>query len=395
MSDEREKLREQLSAFLDGQLTPEETQRLKAAMEADALLRAELESLRATRNLLKRLPRESAPPNLLVGTLEEAARRNLVRPPGVLLPARKSHWPRYAALAALVVLGVSVGVYLAGGFGRHAGQAPPGPTIVRTQTGTAEQAGKTDSKLQPSSDMYAARGRETAGAKGAADRLAREPESGATGAGKGGATGRFTAGQRLVAQRRVVLNTNNLEETNGRISAVLAANSVQLGESSQAGAAGRENQMQRVQSRANVAGYATSTETHSEIMVFVDSAKVPGLIAELEQLDASAGPAQAGGPRASRRGGGISGPAETKAKAPTASPASPLGGSVGKSSYLKQAENAPAPAAVDQPMAQQAQPPMGELVEVVIAVNLVPPQAALAPPATQPHAPAVSAPAGR
>lgn len=380
MSDEREQLREQLSAFLDGQLTPEETQRVSAGLEADAPLRAELESLRATRNLLKRLPRESAPPSLLAGTLEEATRRKLVTPPGVPLPTRKQHWPRYAALAALVMLGVSVGVYLAGGFGRHAGQAPPTPTIVRAQ------ADKTDSKPQPSSDMYAARNRETAGAKDAA-RLAREPQSGTAVAGKGGAVGRFTAGQRLVAQRRVVLNTNNLEETNGRISAVLAANSVQLGESSQADAAGKDKQMQRIQSRANVAGYATSTPTHSEIMVFVDIAKVPGLIAELEQLDASARAGGTGGAIAGRVGQAPS----PSAIAPSASPSVR---SLGKFSYQRQAAPpaaGPASQPASQPMAQQAPPPMGELVEVVIAVNLVPPEAAV-----QPAAPAASsAPAGQ
>jgi anti-sigma factor RsiW len=54
---------EQLSAFLDGNLSPEARARLSARLESDSDLRAKLEELRQTRALLRRTPKRRAPRN--------------------------------------------------------------------------------------------------------------------------------------------------------------------------------------------------------------------------------------------------------------------------------------------------------------------------------------------
>ncbi len=54
---------ELLSAYLDGELAPRQVERLRARLQRDAPLRQELESLRATRTLLRGLPAVRAPRN--------------------------------------------------------------------------------------------------------------------------------------------------------------------------------------------------------------------------------------------------------------------------------------------------------------------------------------------
>lgn len=54
---------ELLSSYLDGQLKPSESARLEARLAADRDLRAVLDDLRSTRNLLRQLPARKAPRN--------------------------------------------------------------------------------------------------------------------------------------------------------------------------------------------------------------------------------------------------------------------------------------------------------------------------------------------
>ncbi|HEY9151358.1 MAG TPA: hypothetical protein VIN60_00615 [Anaerolineales bacterium] len=54
---------ELLSAYLDGQLNPSDSARLKSRLASDESLRAVLDNLRATRNLLRQLPSRRAPRN--------------------------------------------------------------------------------------------------------------------------------------------------------------------------------------------------------------------------------------------------------------------------------------------------------------------------------------------
>ena len=54
---------ELLSSYLDGQLKPSESARLEARLSTDPSLRAVLDDLRSTRNLLRKLPMRKAPRN--------------------------------------------------------------------------------------------------------------------------------------------------------------------------------------------------------------------------------------------------------------------------------------------------------------------------------------------
>ncbi|KPK83864.1 MAG: hypothetical protein AMJ81_07100, partial [Phycisphaerae bacterium SM23_33] len=61
MSPQRDDIREQLSAYLDGELSQAQLGRVQDAIRGDPQLAAELEALRAVRKLLRGLPRASAP----------------------------------------------------------------------------------------------------------------------------------------------------------------------------------------------------------------------------------------------------------------------------------------------------------------------------------------------
>ena len=52
---------ELLSAYLDGQLNPSESTRLESRLNSDPQLASVLTDLRATRNLLRKLPARRAP----------------------------------------------------------------------------------------------------------------------------------------------------------------------------------------------------------------------------------------------------------------------------------------------------------------------------------------------
>ena len=70
-----EEISEQLSAYLDGELSGEETRRVEEMLADDPALSDELESLREVRQLLRSLPREQAPDGLIDAALAQAQRR--------------------------------------------------------------------------------------------------------------------------------------------------------------------------------------------------------------------------------------------------------------------------------------------------------------------------------
>ncbi|OPX24657.1 MAG: hypothetical protein B1H04_01670, partial [Planctomycetales bacterium 4484_123] len=78
MPSRKDKLRESLSAYLDGELSDAEARDLDAALARDPDLAAEMASLRAVRDLLGRLPRASAPAGLAGRVLAQAERERLL-----------------------------------------------------------------------------------------------------------------------------------------------------------------------------------------------------------------------------------------------------------------------------------------------------------------------------
>jgi anti-sigma factor RsiW len=57
---------EQLSSYLDGQLSPSDSARLKTRLASDPALASTLDALRESRSLLRRLPKRRAPRNFLL-----------------------------------------------------------------------------------------------------------------------------------------------------------------------------------------------------------------------------------------------------------------------------------------------------------------------------------------
>ena len=109
----KDKIRESLSAYLDAELSDAESQRVAREIEADPALQSESAELAATRDLLRALPVEHAPEDLVSRVLAEAERSQLV---GAQHSERLSgpfRWVRYLATAAVLLVAASVGVIVA------------------------------------------------------------------------------------------------------------------------------------------------------------------------------------------------------------------------------------------------------------------------------------------
>ena len=89
MSSQRDKIREQLSAYVDGELTAAQARQVQEAVARDPGLAAELEALRSVRGLVGRLPRASAPAGIAdwdeLGQIELA---RFINPAGLLSQGR-------------------------------------------------------------------------------------------------------------------------------------------------------------------------------------------------------------------------------------------------------------------------------------------------------------------
>jgi negative regulator of sigma E activity len=104
----REHIQQQLSAYIDGELDAADASAVAQALAADPELARELERLKATRELLRRLPVEHAPEDFAARVLAQTERRRLVH---LHAPARQGiNWLRYSLIAAVALIAVSVGL---------------------------------------------------------------------------------------------------------------------------------------------------------------------------------------------------------------------------------------------------------------------------------------------
>lgn len=118
---------ELLSAFLDGQVTPDERRRVESALANDAALAGALAGLRYTRTLLAEAPRLPAPRPF---TLNEAMLgRTRQRRSGWLAFLQPAYLRGAAALAAVLLL-----VLVLGDVGMRT-QALPGPQTAQVELG--------------------------------------------------------------------------------------------------------------------------------------------------------------------------------------------------------------------------------------------------------------------
>lgn len=113
MSQNQEIIEAKLCAYIDGVLDTEGRAEIEKHLEANPQHRRLLESLRATRDLLRWLPREPAPPELAESLNGQLERSVLLDYDGAAL--RPSRWPRILAAAAIIALtaGLGVAVFMA------------------------------------------------------------------------------------------------------------------------------------------------------------------------------------------------------------------------------------------------------------------------------------------
>ena len=141
---EREKICEQLSAYLDGELTAAEAQRVQQAVAENASLAGELTGLRYTRELLRRLPRAKAPGDFVERVLARTERLHLVQAEEGRSSDRWTVWFRHLATAAVLLIAAGVGIVvgIAVRQSQQAMQAPGYPEVsARPETG-GEAAGR-------------------------------------------------------------------------------------------------------------------------------------------------------------------------------------------------------------------------------------------------------------
>lgn len=103
----REKHRQQLSAYIDGQLSPHEMRHMEEALADDADLARECEQLRAVKKLLRGLPKEKAPQDFVARVLARAERSQLVAATSHHQDRPRHYWLRHLATAAVVLIAVS------------------------------------------------------------------------------------------------------------------------------------------------------------------------------------------------------------------------------------------------------------------------------------------------
>jgi hypothetical protein len=115
-----EQVRNELSAYLDGELAPPEAAAVRDHVDACPECREVLEELRATIDLVGGLPCCGAPKHLAADVQREIERRMILAAPAApadeapqerSLPIRRaSPWPRVLAVAATLVLGLGIGL---------------------------------------------------------------------------------------------------------------------------------------------------------------------------------------------------------------------------------------------------------------------------------------------
>jgi len=110
MSPQRENIREQLSAYADGELTEAEASRVAQALAEDPELAAELAELQAVRELLRHLPRAAAPADLAERIMARAERGRLLDDDAAPAGRPAGWWLARLATAAIVLIAVGVGV---------------------------------------------------------------------------------------------------------------------------------------------------------------------------------------------------------------------------------------------------------------------------------------------
>ncbi len=175
--DRHRRLRDRLSAYIDGELDPPAAQRLESHLAECERCRLELEQLRATVSGLQDLP-ELEPPRTFTLSPERVAapRPRLPAAPPLAFGARIAAAGLAAALAAVLVVDL-------GDIGGHGGTqgAAPQPTSARPADEGGMEA-ETGERFADEAEAPAAGGAEEPGMTGVSEPPAPGPEEAATSA---------------------------------------------------------------------------------------------------------------------------------------------------------------------------------------------------------------------
>lgn len=105
---DRERARELLSEYLDGELEPADREALEARLAEDPVLRADLEALRRTLSALGALPEEPPPEDFLIKVKEKLKRQR--KSPLDVSFGMERKIPFEAV--SMVLIGILLGLYL-------------------------------------------------------------------------------------------------------------------------------------------------------------------------------------------------------------------------------------------------------------------------------------------
>jgi len=133
MSEERDNIRELLSAYIDGEVTPEQSRAVEQAVAKDPELALELHELTATRRLVTGMSRERAPRGFVRKVMARAERKHLLgdhQAGGAFAAAR---WITLA-VAAVVLLTAGIGIIAINML--PTGQGPV-PIVIRDEADPA------------------------------------------------------------------------------------------------------------------------------------------------------------------------------------------------------------------------------------------------------------------
>lgn len=136
-SVDRDLIQAQLSAYLDGELSPEEVAEVERRLASDPDVRATFDSLRHTVQLIRTLPRHPAPAGVLGDLTAAAERDQLLDPGGASATSRATRWEGVRSLlatAAVVVITVGTGLWFAAGGGDTDHLAGEGTRLAQTKT---------------------------------------------------------------------------------------------------------------------------------------------------------------------------------------------------------------------------------------------------------------------